>query len=146
MGLGDLMQGVGSLLGGIGQSQAGSAERAAYYRMAKQARKEARESQAQTDYRVRMIYESGQELLSEIEAETGKSGLAMTGTPLATLVDNARRVELSAALEKRAGALTYERTMAQAAAYEQAGRNAKAAGGWNAAATWLSGFGQMIAR
>jgi hypothetical protein len=92
-----------------GQYAAGDAAAAAAQQRAEQIRLEKTETAYQTDYRVRQIYEQGSGLLGGVEAETAQSGLALTGTPLASLVDNARRVELSAAYERRAGAVTQRR-------------------------------------
>jgi hypothetical protein len=100
---------LGAYESGQGSAEAYRAQADAYRRKAGLSRLEKREAARMTDYRVRLIEEEGAEVLGAIEAETGQSGLALTGTPLASLVDSARRIELAAALEKRAGAVTATR-------------------------------------
>lgn len=120
---------IGSATEAYGNWQAGKATAGSLKTQAKLARMEGREAKRLSDYRVRLIHQEGAELLGTNEAETAKSGLAMTGSPLAMLVDNARQVELSAALEKRAGTITQQRYEQQATALERDAKNAKKAGG-----------------
>jgi hypothetical protein len=119
---------IGTAAQGIGEISAGQASAKSLKLKAKYARMEGREAKRLSDYRVRLIHEAGAELGGQIEAETGKSGLAMTGTPLASLVDSARKVELSAALEKRAGTITQQRYEQAASAYEQDAKAMKQSG------------------
>jgi hypothetical protein len=126
---------LGSYESGQGAEEAYRAQADAYRRKADLSRLEKNEAARMTDYRVRLIEEEGAEVLGAIEAETGQSGLALTGTPLASLVDSARRIELAAALEKRAGAVTATRwdqeiaaNLAGATTGETAARYAERAG------------------
>jgi hypothetical protein len=114
-------------LSDYGAMQSAQAGEEAYRISAASKRRQAREAKILTDYRIRLIHEAGAELLGEQEAETGKSGLAMTGTPLATLVADARQIELSAAIEKRAGEISAQNWLAAAAADEASAEAAKEA-------------------
>jgi hypothetical protein len=133
----------GTATSAIGSYSAGRAGKAAKKREAELAALEKREAGYLTDYRVRLIREEGAGLLGEIEAETGKSGLALTGTPLTTLVDNARRIELSAAVEKRAGAVTQMRYDQQIAASLADAKAAGKAGTLGAISSLLGGVGGL---
>ncbi len=128
MGAGGFMMGMGSFFEGMGSYDAGHRTQTAYRASARAAQREGREAKRLSNYQVRLIEESGAEVLGGIEAETGKSGLALTGTPLATLVDNARKVELSAELERRSGRITERRWEEEAAGLRQAGSDANQAG------------------
>jgi hypothetical protein len=139
--LGALLNLGGSGLDAWSSWQGGEATADALRKQARDARGQGREALRQADYRVRMIHEAGAELLGEISAETGKSGLAMTGTPLATLVTNARRVELSAALETRAGRVEYQRWQAQSQTLLEEAENAEDAGKFGAFGSILKVFG-----
>jgi hypothetical protein len=141
--IGLIAQGAGVGLEALGSYQAGKASAGAYRQSAKSARREGREEKRLSNYQVRLIEEAGAQVRGQIEAETGKSGLALTGTPLATLVDTARKVELSAALARRAGTVTYTRWQEQAAALETAAQNAERAGMFGAAGS-LFGIGKLL--
>lgn len=115
------LESVGSILAGDQQSHS-------YQKQIELSRWEKKEAKRQTNYKVRLLYEQGAEFLSEQEAETGKSGLAMTGSPLLSLVNNARRVELSASMERRAGDVTAMRYDQQIEALKASQKAAKQSG------------------
>ena len=100
----------------------------AYKISAEQNRVQADEARRLSRYRVRLIHEAGAEHLSAIEAETGKGGLAMTGTPLLSLVTDAREIELTAALEDRAGRITEQNYRLAARMDEKSAKAAAKAG------------------
>jgi hypothetical protein len=131
-GFGAALKVAGGVIGAIGILDAAHATAKALKQKAKLARKEGREAKRLSDYRVHLIHQAGTELLGQIEAETGQSGLAMTGTPLMSLVDNARQVELSAAMENRSGQITQQRYEDAAVAAEADARSAKRAGKFGA--------------
>lgn len=141
--IGAIAQGAGLGMEAFGQLSAGSASAQGYKVSARSARKEARESKRSSNYQVRLIQETGAQVLGQIEAETGKSGLALTGTPLASLVHTARKIELSAALERRAGTVTESRYEDQAAAFDAAAKAAKQAGRTGAFGSML-GIGKLF--
>ena len=132
------------VMGAAGSKKAARAEAKAAKFNAKLNRRQAVEAKAISDYRVRMIHEAGAEMQGQVEAETGKSGLAMTGTPLATLVDNARKIELSAAMEVRSGNTTYENYMLAAEAGVASANAISEAGNWNAASSIVGGVGGAL--
>jgi len=125
--LGLATMGLGAGMDFLGTLQAGAEEAASLKRTAALARLEGGEARTLTKYKVRLIHEAGAEGLSAMQAETGKSGLAMTGTPLLGLVHSARQVELAAAIEGRAGKVTRSRYEMQAAQLEEDARRAKKA-------------------
>lgn len=131
-----LLQAAGIGLEAGGLMMAGRAESKSLKERARMARVEGVEAKGLSDYRVRLIRQAGAELLGEIEAETAQSGLAMTGTPLASLVDSARKIELSAAIENRSGLVQRMRYEQAAQAYEQEAKNAKKSG-------FLGGLGSL---
>jgi hypothetical protein len=128
MGAGQALSAGGAGLQLIGSIQAGNAQAGSYRSQAKQSREAGRESLAMSNYKVRLIHEAGTETLGQIEAETGKAGLAMSGTPLKHLVQTARQVELTAAMQHRAGVVEKQRYDRQARALDEAAREAKRAG------------------
>jgi hypothetical protein len=129
---------------GQGQAEAARASAAAYRQKARLSRLEKREAAALTDYRVRLIHEEGAEVLGAIEAETAKSGLALTGTPLASLVDTARQVELAAAVEKRAGRVTARRWEQEIEANESGSTTGQTAAGYAERAGVYGALGELL--
>ena len=144
MGAGTAMMVGGSLLQGIGTAQSGFAQRGALMDQSRQAYMEGRESLRLSNYKVRLIQEAGAEMLGDVEAEAGKSGLAMTGTPLTHMVRTAREVELTAALQRRAGAVEKRRYDMQGRALYKAGKEAASAGKWGAASSFLGGAAKLF--
>jgi hypothetical protein len=142
-GIAEALMVIGSGTEAFGNLQAGSASAVSLRKQAKMTQMEGREAKRLSDYRVRLIHQEGAELLGSIQAETGKSGLAMTGTPLQSLVDNARQIELSAALEKRSGTITQLRYEQQADALKQEAKNAKKSGAFGAIGA-LTSLGAML--
>ena len=125
---GSAMSWGGKVLGAMGSIQAASATASALKDKAKLSRKEGREQKRLSDYRIRLIQREGREVLGEIQAETAKSGLAMTGTPLMSLVTTARDAELATALELRSGDISQQQYYDAAKAYERDAKAAKRAG------------------
>jgi hypothetical protein len=131
-----VLMAIGAATEAYGEISAGLSSASALRKKAKYSRMEGREAKRLSDYRVRLIHQAGAEVLGGIEAETGKSGLAMSGTPLTSLVDTARQVELAAALENRSGTITQNRYEQAAEAYEKDAKAAKRAG-------FLGGLGAL---
>lgn len=130
--LGGTLSLAGKLLGAFGTLSSAFAQSDALKQHARELRKEGREARLQSDYRTRLIRQEGAEIQGGIEAETAKSGLAMVGTPLNSLVDTARQVELAARLQYRSGILEEKRYDAAARAAEKEAKNAKRSGFINA--------------
>jgi len=131
MGAAGAVGGFGMLLGTMadffGTLRAGEEEYQSLEAQRATALLEGKEARTLTRYKVRLIHEAGQEFTSTLEAETGKSGLAMTGTPLLGLVHSARQIELSAALERRGGQVTEMRYQVQADQLHKDAQRAKRA-------------------
>lgn len=137
------------LVGGAAMSAGGSissglAQAGSYKDQARQAVMEGRESKRLSNYKVRLIQQAGAETLSEVEAEAGKSGLAMSGTPLTHLVKTARQVELTAALERRAGTVEKQRYERQAVALRKAAKEAKRSGILGGLGGLVGGIGNAL--
>lgn len=125
----------------IGSITSGLAQEGSYKDQARTAKMEGREALRLTRYKVRLIQEAGAETLGDVQAETGKAGLAMTGTPLSHLVQTAREVELTAALQRRAGLVEKQRYDVQARALKKAAKESKRSGFLGAGAALFSGLG-----
>jgi hypothetical protein len=113
----------------------------------KQARERALQAGRARDWRVRMIHEAGVQMTGEIEAETGKSGLAMSGTPLEHKVRQGLAAELTASMAYEAGTYEVETWLNQADAYRRARSEADKAGGLQRLGTLIggiSGAGSMM--
>ena len=108
------MQWIGAGLQAEGIQQAARAQRKVALGSAKAAEKEGREARTQSRYEQRLIREMGAEMGGQIEVAAGKGSVAMSGTPLATLVKSARQVELAAAVTERTGKMEQDRYKAQA--------------------------------
>ena len=143
-GFGLSLQAIGIGVEAAGEVRAGKERAEAHYRTGKDYQRELLWDLEDTDYRVRMIRDAGRQVTGAIEAETGKAGLAMTGTPLAHLVDTARRIELSAAVEREAGRRTNIRYQQAIDRERGQGRAEETAGDTRALSTTLSGIGQMM--
>lgn len=128
MSIGAAISGIGVGMQAIGSYASGKAAKREAYRQAKLARQEGIEAKTLADYETRIIYEAGAETLGAIEAETGKSGLALSGTSLAHLVRTARKIELTAALKQREGRVTQYRYQQQSQVGLAAGQDAYTAG------------------
>ena len=133
----------GGLLQGIGSLQAGNAEARASLSSAKEAYAAATESRRQAGYKARLIRELGAEMGGQMAVTLGKGSVAMSGTPLATLVTNARQAELTAAETARTGLIEKDRWMKQGKALERAAKAAKSAGKWGMAAGIASAVGSI---
>jgi len=95
------------------------------------------------DWRVRMIHEAAVEMGGEIEAETGKSGLAMSGTPLEYRRRQALAAELTASMAYEAGTYEVESWFRQAAAFSRGARNRQQAGDIQQVGTLIGGIGDL---
>jgi hypothetical protein len=144
MGAGQALSAGGAGLQLIGSIQAGNAQAGSYRSQARQSREAGRESLAMSNYKVRLIREAGTETLGQIEAETGKAGLAMSGTPLKHLVQTARQVELTAAMQHRAGIVEKQRYDRQARALDKAAKEAKKSGIMGGIGGAVSGLGGLF--
>ena len=142
--VGLILQAIGIGVSAAGESRAGKDRAAAHYRTGKDYQRELLWNLEDTDYRVRLIRDAGRQVTGQIEAETGKAGLAMTGTPLSHLVDTARRVELAAAVEREAGRRTNIRYSTAIDRERSQGRAEEKAGDARALSTVLQGTGQMM--
>lgn len=144
MGAATALTAIGTGLDVFGSISSGFAQAAAYEDQAEQAEMEGREAVRMTRYKVRLIQEAGAELLGDVQAETGKAGLAMTGTPLSHLVHSARQVELTAALQRRAGTVEKQRYDLQAKALKKAAKESKKSGLFGGGAGLFSGLGGLF--
>lgn len=133
----------GGILQGIGSLQAGNAQARVSLASAKQAYAAASESRRQAGYQARLIRELGAEMGGQMAVTLGKGSVATSGTPLATLVRNARQAELTAAETHRTGLIEQERWMKQGKAMERAAKASRSAGKWGAAAGFASAIGSI---
>lgn len=144
MGAATALTAIGTGLDVFGQVSSGFAQAGSYEDQARMAEMEGREALRLTHYKVRLIQEAGAETLGEVQAETGKAGLAMTGTPLSHLVQTAREVELTAALQRRAGLVEKQRYDMQAKALKKAAKESKKSGILGGAGGLFSGLGGLF--
>jgi len=107
----------------------------------KQARERAAQVGKTRDWRLRMIAQSAAEMGGEIEAETGKSGLAMSGTPLEHKVRQGLAAELTASMVRMEGDWEVQSWLNQADAYRRARSEADKAGGLQRLGTLIGGIG-----
>ncbi|HUU94060.1 MAG TPA: hypothetical protein VM238_22945 [Phycisphaerae bacterium] len=140
---GMIVQAIGIGVTAAGENRAGDERYEAHIRTAKDYGREQLWSREDTDYRVRMVREAGAETVGAIEAETGKAGLAMTGTPLSHLVATAGKIEMSVAGLREAQRRTDIR-YARAIDEERAqARKERSAGHYRSAAAVIGGIGEM---
>lgn len=144
MGLATALTVGGTALNVFGSLSAGSQQAGDYRAQAAQAELAGREALKLTSYKVRLLHEAGAQMTGEIEAEAGKAGLVMSGTPLSHLVDTARQVELSAAIERRAGLVEKQRYDLQAQSLKRAASSAKTSGLFGAAGGLIGGLGKLL--
>jgi len=109
-----------------------------------QARERARQVAKARDWRIRMISRAGELLGGQIEAETGKSGLAMTGSPLEHKVRQARQIELSATMAATQGGWEAQSWIDQARAYSRAAWQTEKAGSLQTFTTIIGALGNMM--
>ena len=135
----------GTALDVYGRIQSAADQAKSLREQASSARAEGREAITAMRYKVRMIQEAGAEHLGDIEATTGKAGLEFCGTPLTYYVSQARKIELTAAMERHAGAMTKRRYDAQAKALRAEAKDTERSGILSGIAGALQGGGNMMA-
>ena len=141
---GMIVQAIGIGVTAAGENRAGDERYEAHKRTAGDYYRELLWTQEDTDYRVRMVREAGAETLGQIEAETGKASLAMTGTPLSHLVATAGKAEMSAAglrAAQRRTNLRYGRAIDEE---RSQARKERSAGHYRSAAAVIGGIGDMV--
>lgn len=96
-----------------------------------------------TDYKSRLIREAGSQHLADIEAETARAGLAMTGSPLSLLVDEARKVELETQMNEWEGNVEAQRLQYAGEVARWQGNQAHRAGNIKAVTSILAGLSRL---
>lgn len=144
MGWPQLIGAGGSLLQGAGMFMAGRDEAKALAVSADSAYREGGEALKLARYETRLLRQAGAQIEGANVAEAGRSGLAVSGTPLATLVENARQVELSASLAARAGRIEKARFYAQGKALKRAAKAAKKGGALGGLGGVVGGIGKLL--
>jgi len=141
---GIILQAIGIGVEASGHVRAGKARAKSHRATAKQYMRELQWSLEDTDYRVRLVREAGAETLGGIEAETGKAGLAMTGTPLSHFVATAGKIEMAAAMTREAGRREAERYRTAIDVERRQARVEETAGDTRAMASVIQGLGDMF--
>jgi hypothetical protein len=141
--LGTSLIGAGTGLQAYGAYQQGQDTSASKNIEANQLTQRAGQVRQITDYKARLIHQVGRTHLSDIEAETGKAGLAMSGTPLNVLVDEARKVELEAQMAQWQGNVEAQGLGYASDVAKWEGGQARTAGDIGAASSILNGLGRL---
>jgi hypothetical protein len=131
----NLLMSGSSLLQGLGQSQANSANAEISKVQAKQARLNAA-------YNERRQREDSARLMGEQAARFGASGVAMEGTPLLVMADQARQSELEALAIRNQGKMASEGYLSEAEGYKRAASSSLMGGLLKAAAYGGGAYGR----
>ena len=134
--LGMGMQAVGAYDEGRQAQQAGRIESQQYAGLASQTRQV-------TDYKSRLIREAGNQHLADIEAETARAELALSGSPLSLLVDEARKVELETRMNEWEGDVEAQRLQYAGDIARWQGNQARRAGNLKTVTSILSGLSRL---
>ena len=135
----------GSALEAIGSYGAHKQAAGSHKAVAAQALRNMVRAKRETRLRLREIVRAGAELQSRVEAETGKSSLKMTGTPLLVKLDNARRIELTRVLAAEAGMEEARRWQLVGHEALRSARYESSAGKFGAAASIMKGLSRIAA-
>ncbi len=135
---------VGTAVSAVGQSKAGTAAQATAEFNAQQSEQNARNAQESAAVSEQQQRYQDRKVLAADIANTGASGVQITGSPLEVMAENARQAELNALIIRRGGQLQAQSDLAQAAAERAAGAQEKTASDINVAGTLLTGAATTI--